>query len=506
MNKSIAFVSTPTLEKWDWRNPEKGIGGSETSHVRMAQELFKRGYPVVSYAPIPDGKDYAADPTGLTWLSNAEYRSNHKVLINYRDPKLFDNLKPKGAKWWFVAQDVDYGSEWTPERLAKVDRYICLCPVHATYTAQKYPELHKSGRIFTSSNGISSDAIRSAISGVKRNPKRIMYASSPDRGLMFILENWFRIKERVPDAEFHVFYGFANYDAIIKHNGESDWRVENKRRLMELLNQPGVVWHDRVGQEELWRNWAESNIWFYPTDFPETSCITSMEAQACGAIPVTTNLWALKQNVLEGYKFDGLPQKSNTVAALMIEKVIHILNNPEVYALDDSNGDWVDNGPYNEQTWEVTPSDREQMIIDAQKAFDWKVIADQWEKWIKADLSVTPFKLKIQKPDNSVKSDPEGIYGTGILPETRRSNKTLVLDPADVSDYRESKSGGIILYRGSTSSAIFSPGISWNTERELPAGIVSKLAITDECSVDLYPSGKHIEQDTGILVESMESF
>lgn len=271
-NQSIAFISTPTLETWDWRNPKKGIGGSETSHVEMAQRLFKRGFPVVSYAPIPDDLDTWGhkDPTGLEWWHTRDFRSvSHGIVVNYRDPKVFDADKPEGAKWWFVAQDVGY--DFTPEQLAKVDRYICLCPVHAAFTAQKYPELNREGRIFVSSNGISSNEIRSVIQDVKRNPKRIMYASSPDRGLMFILENWFRIRERVLDAELHVFYGFHNMKVIVQHNGPSDWRYEYQLRLTELLKQPGVVWHDRVGQTELWKQWAESNIWFYPTDFPETS-------------------------------------------------------------------------------------------------------------------------------------------------------------------------------------------------------------------------------------------
>ena len=43
------LYSPVAFEKWDWRNSvEKGIGGSETSHVEMAWRLVARGHKVLS--------------------------------------------------------------------------------------------------------------------------------------------------------------------------------------------------------------------------------------------------------------------------------------------------------------------------------------------------------------------------------------------------------------------------------------------------------------------------
>ena len=389
LKPSIAVVSSPSLEKWDWRNPSKGIGGSETSHVRMAQLLHLMGRRVDSFSPLPESRK--KDPTKLKWFDSEEFDpKKYQIVINYRNPALFDpavNPKPPGAKWWFVAQDVGY--PWKPEELAQVDRYLCLCPTHAQWTARQYPELHSSGRLFTSSNGIYSQEIEKAIAGVERNPYRLMYASSPDRGLELILENWFRIRERVPQAELHVFYGFHNMERIIEMQGEGDWRASFMRKLKVLLDQPGVVWHDRVGQTELWKEWAKTNIFFHPTDFPETSMITCMEAQACGAWPVVNNFWAPKWNVLAGEKFDGIPQENRVVRALMIERVIDLLLSPEKFALDAVNGEWKDNGPWRDEEWVSLPSDRRQMMMDARERFDWSNIAAQWFKWTQEDLGET---------------------------------------------------------------------------------------------------------------------
>jgi hypothetical protein len=38
-------------------------------------------------------------------------------------------------------------------------------------------------------------------------------------------------------------------------------------------------------------------VWAYPTNFSETYCISALEAQAAGAIPVTTRIAALAETV-----------------------------------------------------------------------------------------------------------------------------------------------------------------------------------------------------------------
>ena len=52
------------------------------------------------------------------------------------------------------------------------------------------------------------------------NPKRVVYASSPDRGLVYLLKNWEKVTKEVPDAELNVFYGFETFDALNRNNPE----------------------------------------------------------------------------------------------------------------------------------------------------------------------------------------------------------------------------------------------------------------------------------------------
>lgn len=351
----VNIYSCPTLEPWDFSNPwTKGIGGSETAHIELAERLGQKGHEVISYVPQPAYAYMPEKRGGVSWRYSGD--ANPSIggnWIVFRDSAFFDRKLGPG-QYIFVAQDVDY--EWSPSRLNKVDKYIVLCQTHAEYTLKKYPEVRE--KVFLSSNGIRTEIIEQVEKeGIVRNPNKLIYASSPDRGLLTILENWFRIRERCRDAELHGFYGFENMDAILAASGGNAWFKPMKNEIHKLLNQPGVKFRGRIGQMDLYREWFSSNVWWYPTDWPETSCITCMDAQATGALPVCTNYWALKSNVFHGMMTNEIPQQNKISLCRQIDQVIDWIRNPDV--------EW-----------------RGEMMKKAREEFDWNRIVDQFVKWL----------------------------------------------------------------------------------------------------------------------------
>lgn len=312
---------------------------------------------VQSYAPLPEHLHFD------DWLSSDKLPKNTPALIiNYRDFAFYDNDFAPGTKHWFIAQDVDY--PWTEERLAKIDRYITLCTDHSKFTLHKYPQL--KGRVFQSSNGIRSEYIEKIWENPpERRMNQVIYASSPDRGLQLLLEQWFRVRERVPNAELKIAYGFENTNKIIELMGGKSAHHEGFRdTLTQLFKQPGVQWLGRLPQDKLYQEWFRSNVWAYPCNFAETSCITCMDAQACGAVPVTNNLWAVGENVdtrFAGAVFQAMPQSDILVRTEFVEEIIEQLKYP--------TPDW----------------DRREMAGFALKKFAWPRIVEQWLAWIKED-------------------------------------------------------------------------------------------------------------------------
>src|SRR5262249_22231428 len=138
--------------------------------------------------------------------------------------------------------------------------------------------------------------------GIVRNPHRLMYASSPDRGLWYLAMVFERIREVVTDAELHVFYGFDNLQKVLDNhpNAKQIGLGDKMTKLRKTLEGPGFVYHGRIGQAQMYDEWLKTGIWCHPSVFPEASCITCMDAQACGAIPVTNPIWACKDNVHYG--------------------------------------------------------------------------------------------------------------------------------------------------------------------------------------------------------------
>ena len=355
-DKKFIFYSSIHLEKWNHLTPlTKGIGGSETSHIELAKRLLLNHNQVHSFIPLEPQLFLFEDNWVFDYKDFDSHKYTDNLVIVYRDPTFFDKELNPQNKYYFMAQDVDY--DWTEERLSKIDKYICLCPVHAQYTKSKYPSLES--KIILSSNGISSDRIIEIKEKIQhiRNPNKIVYTSSPDRGLLLILENWFRILEINPNAEFHFYYGFKNAEEIIKVNNNSEL-IYLQQQIAKLEKQKNVFNHGRLNQPDLIKELLTANVWFYPTDWPETSCISCMEAQACGAIPVTNKHWALKQNILGGFMFDGIPQQNARIKCEMFQQAGELTL------------------PHNFQSTSIL---REEMEKEALEVFNWDVFVEQFE-------------------------------------------------------------------------------------------------------------------------------
>jgi glycosyltransferase involved in cell wall biosynthesis len=135
--------------------------------------------------------------------------------------------------------------------------------------------------------------------GVERNPHRAVYSSSPDRGLLAAVLAWPKVREQVPDAELHVFYGWENQENTAKLNNDQAQLTQIAHLKQQCEATTGVVLHGRVNQQELAREFMRSGVLFYPTWFSETSMITAQEAQAAGLFIVHTGIAALAETVAD---------------------------------------------------------------------------------------------------------------------------------------------------------------------------------------------------------------
>ena len=139
---------------------------------------------------------------------------------------------------------------------------------------------HAAPYEFRTANGLDPQAIADGPNA----RDRFIYASSASAGLLLLLQMWPRVREELPTASLHVYYGFWPYAMWAEQKPLIDLRAQ----IDPLLKAPGVVYHGMVSETELAQAYAQAGWYAYPSDKPETSGIALMKAQACGAVPITS--------------------------------------------------------------------------------------------------------------------------------------------------------------------------------------------------------------------------
>lgn len=322
-SQSVVIGAQMGAEPW---GPQKlqstGLGGSETAVIKLGEELTNLGRRVTVYCPVDEPGFY----------NKVRYRDASKFDPQIRSDMYIAWRMPEAADWgintgrlvlWM--HDTDAGDRLTRDRAERFDYIVVLTEWHKQFMLERYPFLD-ANKLVVFGNGVDLERFSEP---VVRSPKKVVYASSPDRGLDIILEHiWPRVVAAVPEAELHIYYGWENFDSAANLPGY-EWLREFKRKVTELfVNSKNVIQHGRIPQDRLAREFQSAAIWLYPTYFHETYCITAIEAQLGGAIPITNHLAGLAETVKSGIILEGDVHDSNTQAKY-VESVIQVLTNPD---------------------------------------------------------------------------------------------------------------------------------------------------------------------------------
>jgi glycosyltransferase involved in cell wall biosynthesis len=346
---NIIFYCGKSHENWSPKSIKTGIGGSEEATIYLAEEFVKLGHKVVVYNQC--GQD-AGTYNGVEYKSYLNYMNNAcDVLIVWRSPTLHaDIIKLSKAKQTYLwLHDTISEYEVLPI-INMVNKVIVL----STYHQNLYSHI-PFDKLMVSQNGVNLSQFDKK---VKRNPKKIIWTSSYDRGLKELLEMWTAIKLSEPEAELHIYYGWNTMEKILGKNSE---QYKIFRDVIEqLFDQEGVYHHGRVGHKEIAETFLSAGVWAYPTSWPEISCISAMKAQVAGAIPVVIPTAAVSETVKWGlttnwsydhFNSDNLP-----------EKILDNFADLTIKALDEKFQKRI----------------RRKMMEDARSKYSWGKVAREW--------------------------------------------------------------------------------------------------------------------------------
>lgn len=280
--REIVFSGTPTSPYvWDGDEYRKhGMGGSETACIEMAEHLAKlSGRKVKVFNARADIKTIR----GVEYLPINQIQHYFSQNKPYLHISWRHNVKLTDAPTYAWCHDlITPGIEETQNYI----KAICLTPFHADFMHNM--QLVPYDKIWISRNGINP----TRFTGPKpvKNPNKIVFPSSPDRGLdraILVLDD---VRKEFPDIELHVFYG-------IEHLPQWGHQALHDKLKGMIAARPWVKYHGKTEQNVLIEHFREAAIWLHPCDFIETSCITAMEMIASGVYPVTRRLGGLKDTL-----------------------------------------------------------------------------------------------------------------------------------------------------------------------------------------------------------------
>lgn len=286
-------ISTPpgvVTSDWDEKKLEKeGMGGSETACVEIARLLKKKtGKPVKVFQ---QRKSSDVMPSGVEYLPLDQLESYIKRYKPLRHIAWRHAVKLTPSPTYVWSHDL-----LTPGGQAQdqYEKYWCLSGFHKEFVQDM--QKVSPDKIDLVFNGVDLSLFDQE---VEKNPWKVFFSSSPDRGLERCIEICKRAREDVVmgDLELHIFYGTGNMRKM--------GMVEEADRLDKLVRDHDFVkFHGFVPKKELVRHMLESAVWLYPADFIETSCITAMEAVSARAWPLVRNMGALKYTLSDALDKD----------------------------------------------------------------------------------------------------------------------------------------------------------------------------------------------------------
>ena len=243
-----------------------------------------------------------------------------------------------------------------------------------------------------------------------RNPKLIVYGSSYDRGLEWLLKMWPGVKKEVPEAKLRIFYGWQLFDIGYRDNPE---RMAWREKMNKLMEQDGITHLGRISHDALQKEFENAGVWAYPTHFGEINCITAMKAQAWGAVPCVINYAALTETVQFGEKVEGDIYDQETKDAFL-KALVGLLNDPE-----------------------RQEKIRGEMMSWAREKFGWDKVALQWSEEFRG-------KPSLEKQVDDLMEDNQALKAWTLVKDTDSPLKDRVwlrvkhaFDPQAYKEYYE---------------------------------------------------------------------
>ena len=275
---------------------ERGLTGSDLGVVMVAEELGKMGFDVSLFCAHKDVSQKPEVWNGVKLYDISECNEtnteNFDVLISWSDPNVFFTTSKKPLKMVYqMLNDFTYAQ---PNFDSVVDVWVSVSDQLTQHllTKENCPPAEKWKVVPLGANpSWYTD---------QRTPGRVVWCSSPDRGLHWLLQEWPKIKAAVPHADLRIFYNF-NYSSVENiepnsnnhpHFKEMGNRARYMKETIKRLKHFGVLQLGSCSRERMQYEMSCASVLAFPVDtitFSEGFSVATLEAHASYTVPIITD-------------------------------------------------------------------------------------------------------------------------------------------------------------------------------------------------------------------------
>lgn len=303
----------------------QGLGGSESAVVCISRELHKLGHSVTVYNDCINGSAKPGIYDGVTYLPYNTYSSEttYDVLIASRSisifsdtPALFKHSLPDAPDFYSLVEnpkvfkvlwmhDTFCDGDHLIEDLARsgrLNKIFTLSDWHTSYVTtcdhgkrRNFDILKKY--IFQTRNGVNIK--KEWIDVKKKDPNLFVFNASVTKGMIpLVTKIWPKVKARIPEARLTVIGGYyrtespdaqeQEWNSLVIHHGN-------------YINFTGVI-----TQKAISNILEEASFFIYPSAFPETFGISTLEALTHNVPVIACNFGAMEETAIDSmcYKLD----------------------------------------------------------------------------------------------------------------------------------------------------------------------------------------------------------
>jgi len=289
----------------------RGLGGSESAVILMSKELAKIGFNVTVFNNCLDSQATPGIYDNVKFIDHTQADTNEvfDIVISSRSVYPFFANNQYGT----MCANATHKVVWMHDTFCEGDQHIedminqgiidelfTLSDFHSTYVlncdhgSKRNFEVLKH-KIFQTRNGAVKYIDEINLS--KKDKNHFVYNASVTKGLKPLLNDiWPKVKEQIPNAHLTVIGGYYRF----REGAEPDAQEKDLHAFEESISKDlNVTFTNVIPQSQIADILANATYMIYPTDFPETFGISSLESLLYKTPIITSRFGALEETAID---------------------------------------------------------------------------------------------------------------------------------------------------------------------------------------------------------------